>query len=61
MKEYIQEFKMLVAQTKEVTKDQLLGYFFAGLHGEIRNQIHQHNLKDLLIAMEVARDVEEAH
>ncbi|KOM49352.1 hypothetical protein LR48_Vigan08g017900 [Vigna angularis] len=58
--EYIQDFEMLVAQTKGVKEDQLLEYFSAGLQGEVRSQIRPHNPRDLLIAMEVARDVEEA-
>ncbi|WVZ19541.1 hypothetical protein V8G54_006863 [Vigna mungo] len=41
------DFEMLVAQTKGMTKDKLLGYFFVGL-------------QDLLTGMEVARGVEEA-
>lgn len=51
--EYIEEFEMLVAHKKEVTEDQLLGYFYARLQGVIRNQIYPHNPKDLLATMEV--------
>lgn len=56
---YIQEFEMLVVQTKGVTEDQLLGYFFASLQGEVRSQICPHNPRELLTVMEVARNVEE--
>lgn len=61
MDEYIQEFEMLVAQATRVTEDQLLGYFFAGLQGNVRRQIRPDNPRDLLTATEVARDVEEAY
>ncbi|WVZ18618.1 hypothetical protein V8G54_005940 [Vigna mungo] len=59
------EFERLAAvkqhsTMKGVSEDQLLGYFFAGLQGDVRGQIRPHNPRDLLSAMEVARDVEEA-
>lgn len=57
----IKEFEMLVAQTKGVTEDQLLEYFFAGLQDKVRNQIRPHNPKDLLTSMDVARDEEEVY
>ncbi|XP_017428812.2 uncharacterized protein LOC108336878 [Vigna angularis] len=57
--EYIQEFEVLVAQATEVTEDQLLGYFFAGLQERLRNTVRPHDPCDLLTAMERARDVEQ--
>lgn len=59
IEDYIQEFEMLVGQATELTKEQLMGYFFAGLHPNIRNQIRPYNPKDLLRAMEIERDVGE--
>lgn len=54
IKERVQEFEMLVAQATEVTKEQVLGYFFTGLQGGLGNQIRPHNPRDLLTMMELA-------
>lgn len=59
MDDYIQDFERLVAQALELTEEQLLSYFFAGLQGDIRNQIKPHNPRDLLRVMKIARDVED--
>lgn len=60
VEECIKEFEMLVSQTSELSEEQLLlGYFFVGLQCEVRSQIRPHNPKDLIRAMEIARDVEE--
>lgn len=50
---------MLVGQATCLTEEQLMDYFFAGLQINIRSQIWPHNPKDLMRAMEIARDVEE--
>ncbi|WVZ04390.1 hypothetical protein V8G54_025196 [Vigna mungo] len=50
---------MLLGQATELTEEHLMGYFFAGLHSNIRIQIRPHNFRDLLRAIEIARDVEE--
>lgn len=60
VEEYVQEFEMLVSQITEISEDQLLGYFFAGLKSGIRNQIRPHDPKDLMRAMEIARDLEDS-
>ena len=60
VEEYVQEFELLVAQARPNIEDQLLGYFSAGLHLEIRSQVQPHDPQDLTRATEVARDVEEA-
>ncbi|XP_017431852.2 uncharacterized protein LOC108339224 [Vigna angularis] len=57
--EYIQEFEVLVAQATGVTEDQLLGYFFAGLQEGLRNTVRPHDPRDLLTAMERARDIDQ--
>ncbi|XP_052727710.1 uncharacterized protein LOC128195001 [Vigna angularis] len=57
--EYIQGFEVLVAQATGVIEDQLLGYFFAGLQEGLRNAVRPHVPRDLLTAMEQARDVEQ--
>lgn len=59
VEDYIQEFERLVAQATELTEEQLLGYFYAGLQGNIRSQIRPHNPRELLRAMDIAREVEE--
>lgn len=58
--DYIQEFEMLVSQTPQTFEDQLLGYFFARLQSNTRNQIRPHDPKDLIRAIQIAQDVEEA-
>ncbi|XP_017413041.2 uncharacterized protein LOC108324610 [Vigna angularis] len=58
--EYIQEFEVLVAQAAGVNEEQLLGYFFAGLQEGLRYLVRPHDPRDLLTAMERAREVEQA-
>lgn len=60
VKDNIQEFEMLVSQAPQTTEKQLLGYCLAGLHTSIRNQVRTHDPKDLIRAMEIPRDVEDA-
>lgn len=59
VKEYVQEFEVLVAQAIKVVEEQVLGYFLAGLQEGLRNLIRPHDQQDLLIAMERARDVKQ--
>lgn len=40
-------------------EEQLLGYFFVGLHEGLRDLIRPHDPRDLLTTMERARDVEQ--
>lgn len=58
--EYVQEFELLVARATNTAEEQMLGYFLTGLSHEIQGQVHPHDLQDVVRAMEVARDVEEA-
>ncbi|XP_052733941.1 uncharacterized protein LOC108321488 [Vigna angularis] len=58
--EYVREFEILVAQADGVTEEQLLGYFFAGLQEELRDLVRPYDPRDLLTAMERARDVEQS-
>jgi len=60
VKEYVQEFERLVAQIPDLSEEQLLGYFFAGLQSRIRSQVKPHDPRDLMRAMEISRDVEES-
>lgn len=60
VEDYIQDFEGLVSQAPLTGEEQLLGYFFAGLQPRIRNQIRPHELKEVMRAMEIALDVEEA-
>ncbi|KOM33114.1 hypothetical protein LR48_Vigan01g267000 [Vigna angularis] len=60
VEEYVREFEILVSQATEVTEEQLLGYFFAGLQEELRDLVRPYNPRDLLTAMERARDVEQS-
>lgn len=61
VEEYIQDFKILVGQTKGVAEEQLMRYFIAGLQEWIRNQVRLLDSQELIIAMRMARDVEELH
>lgn len=47
IKEYVQEFELLVAQASNTSEDQMLGYFFAGLHQDIRGQVRPHDPQDV--------------
>jgi len=60
VEEYVQEFERLVAQIPDLSEEQLLGYFFAGLQSRIRSQVKPHDPRDLMRAMEISRDVEES-
>lgn len=53
VEEYIQEYELLMAQTKSMPENQMLRYFLA-------RHVCLHDPKDLIHAMEVARDIEEA-
>ncbi|WVZ01013.1 hypothetical protein V8G54_027082 [Vigna mungo] len=59
--EYVQDFEVLVGQTKGIPEEQLLGYFFAGLQEDIRSQIRPYDPQELMAAMRIARDLELAH
>lgn len=59
VEDYVQGFEVLVGQTGGVTDEQLLGYFLAGLQENIKNLIKPHDLQELLVAMRIARGVEE--
>lgn len=59
--EYVQDFEVLVGQTKGIPEEHLLGYFFAGLQEDIRSQIRPYDPQELMAAMRIARDVEQAH
>lgn len=41
-------------------EEQLCGYLFVGLQERLRDLIRPHDLRDLLIAMEKAHDLEQA-
>ena len=58
VEEYIQECEGLVSQAPLTGEEQLLGYLFAGLQPQIRNQIRPHDPKEVMRAMEIALDVE---
>ncbi|WVZ23534.1 hypothetical protein V8G54_002078 [Vigna mungo] len=58
--EYMRDFEALAGQTKVFSDDQLLGYFLAGLREELRCQIRPHDPRNLMAAMKIAWDVEEA-
>ncbi|XP_052728288.1 uncharacterized protein LOC108338275 [Vigna angularis] len=60
VEEYVKEFEALAGQTKAFSDDQLLGYFLAGLREELRCQVRPHDPRNLMTAMKLARDVEEA-
>ncbi|BAT88445.1 hypothetical protein LR48_Vigan569s000200 [Vigna angularis] len=59
VEEYIQDFEILVGQMKGVPEEQLMGYFMVGLQEGIHNQVRLLNPQELMIAMRIARDVEE--
>jgi len=59
MEDYIQEFEILVSQAPNITEEQMMGYFLAGLQPKIRLQITRHDPKELTRAMEIALDLEE--
>ncbi|KOM39221.1 hypothetical protein LR48_Vigan03g260300 [Vigna angularis] len=60
VEEYVRDFEALVGQTKAFSNDQLLGYFLAGLREELRCQIRPHDPRNLMAALKIAREVEEA-
>lgn len=60
VEDYVQDFEVLVRQTKAVSNEQLLGYFLVGLQRELRCQIRPHDPQELMMAMRIARDVEDA-
>ncbi|WVZ24155.1 hypothetical protein V8G54_002699 [Vigna mungo] len=60
VEDYVKEFEALAGQTKEFSDNQLLGYFLAGLREEIRCQMRPYDPRDLMTAMRIARNVEEA-
>jgi len=60
VEEYVKEFEILVGQIPNITKEQLLRYFLGGLQMRIRNQIRPHDPKDLMRAIEILLDLEEA-
>ena len=59
MEEYIQKFELLVSQAPNLTEEQLMGYFLAGLQPKIRHQIRPHDPKELTRAMDIALDLED--
>lgn len=60
VEEYVTKFEALVGQTKEFSDNQLLCYFLAGLHEELRCKMRPHDPRDLMSAMKIARHMEEA-
>ena len=60
VEEFVREFEILMGQTKEVPEEQVLGYFLAGLREDIKGQVRIQDPQELMVAMRVARDVEDA-
>ncbi|WVY99731.1 hypothetical protein V8G54_025801 [Vigna mungo] len=58
VEEYINDFEILVGQTKGVMDEQLLCYFLAGLQDNVRGRVRPHDQQELLAAMRITKDVE---
>lgn len=59
VEEYVQDFETLVAQTAQIMKEQLPGYFLGGLKAKIRCRVGTHDSKEITREINLARDVEE--
>ncbi|XP_014521642.1 uncharacterized protein LOC106778213 [Vigna radiata var. radiata] len=58
VEDYVRDFEVLVGQTTQIPKEQVLGYFMAGLREEVSDHVRPHDPPDLMTVMRVARDVE---
>ncbi|KOM40257.1 hypothetical protein LR48_Vigan04g045500 [Vigna angularis] len=58
VEDYIRDFEVLVGQTTQISEEQILGYFMAGLREEVGNHVRPHDPPDLMTTMRIARDVE---
>lgn len=59
VEEYISHFEVLMAQIGELPENQAMGCLLSGLQEEIRKRIRIHELKTIIWAMKLARDVAE--
>lgn len=60
VEEFVRNFEVLTGQTRGIPEEQVLGYFLVGLREDVKGQVRIQNLSDLMEAMRVARDVEDA-
>ncbi|WVZ05061.1 hypothetical protein V8G54_018407 [Vigna mungo] len=60
MEEFARSFEILLGQTQGLSEELVLGFFLAGLREEIKGQVQIQDPQDLMIAMRIARDVEDA-
>lgn len=60
VEEFVRHFEVLMGQTRGVPEEQVLGYFLAGLREDVKGQVRIQNPPDLMEAMRIARDVEDA-
>ncbi|XP_014517361.1 uncharacterized protein LOC106774844 [Vigna radiata var. radiata] len=60
VEEYVRDFERLLGQTQGLTEELILGFFLAGLREEIKGQVRIQDPQEFMIAVRVARDVEDA-
>ncbi|WVY94796.1 hypothetical protein V8G54_033884 [Vigna mungo] len=60
MEEFMRSFEILLGQTQGLSEELILGFFLAGLREEIKGQVRIQDPQDLMVAIRVARDVEDA-
>ncbi|XP_017420235.1 uncharacterized protein LOC108330249 [Vigna angularis] len=60
VEEFARSFEELTAQTRGIPEEQVLGYFLAGLREDVKGQVRIQNPPDLMEAIRIARDVEDA-
>ncbi|WVZ18213.1 hypothetical protein V8G54_005535 [Vigna mungo] len=60
VEEFVRSFEVLTSHTRGIPEEQVLRYFLAGLREDVKGQVRIQNPPDLMEAMRVARDVEDA-
>ncbi|WVZ04403.1 hypothetical protein V8G54_025209 [Vigna mungo] len=60
LEEFVRSFEMLLGQTQGLSEELILGFFLDGLREDIKGQVRIQDPPDLMVAIRVARDVENA-
>ncbi|XP_022631874.1 uncharacterized protein LOC111240668 [Vigna radiata var. radiata] len=60
VEEFVRNFEVLTGHMRGILEEQVFGYFIAGLREDVKGQVRIQKPADLMEAMRVARDVEDA-
>ncbi|WVZ08472.1 hypothetical protein V8G54_021818 [Vigna mungo] len=60
LEEFVRSFEILLGQTQGLSEELIMGFFLAGLREDIKGQVRIQDPPDLMGAIRVARDVEDA-